>query len=45
MRFKNGECTADDLKMESCTECDYNCFVLGGCNFKDFNSSNDDFFE
>ena len=44
-RFKDGECTADDLTMESCTECDYDCFVLGGCDFKDFNTSNDDFFE
>ena len=44
-RFKNGECTANDLTMESCTECDYNCFILGGCNFKDFNTSNDDFFQ
>ena len=23
-RFKNGECAADDLTMESCTECDFN---------------------
>ncbi len=44
-RFKNGECAADDLTMESCTECDFNCFVLGGCDFKDFNTSNDDFFQ
>ena len=28
-RFQKGECTADDLTMESCTECDYDCFVLG----------------
>ena len=44
-RFQKGECAADDLTMESCTECDYDCFVLGGCDFKDFNTSNDDFFE
>ena len=44
-RFKNGECTADDLTMESCTKCDYECFKTGGCNFNNFNTTNDDFYE
>ena len=39
-RFKNGECTANNLTIESCTQCDYNCFMLGGCNFNDFNTGN-----
>ena len=44
-RFKNGECTKDDLTMESCTKCDYECFKIGGCNFNNFDTSNDDFYE
>ena len=30
-RFKNGECTEDNLKMESFTQCSYDCFIIGGC--------------
>ena len=31
--------------MESCTQCTYECFKLGGCNFDNFNTTNDDFYE
>ena len=44
-RFKNGECTKEDLKMDSCTKCDYDCFIIGGCNFNNFNNTKDDFYE
>ena len=44
-RFKNGECTAEDLTMDSCTQCDYECFIIGGCNFNNFNTTNNDFYE
>ena len=44
-RFKNGECTAENLKMDSCTKCDYDCFKIGGCNFANFNNTKDDFYE
>ena len=44
-RFKNGECSADNLTMEVCTQCTYECFKIGGCNFNDFNNTKDDFYD
>ena len=31
--------------MNSCTRCDYDCFIIGGCNFNNFNTTTDDFYE
>ena len=31
--------------MDSCTQCDYNCFSIGGCNFNNLNTTNEDFYE
>ena len=31
--------------MNSCTRCDYECFIIGGCNFNNFNTTTEDFYE
>ena len=45
VRFKNGECTSENLEMDSCTKCDYDCFIIEGCNFNNFDNTKEDFYE
>ena len=33
----------EDITMESCTKCNYECFKNEGCDFNNFDNTKDDF--